>query len=414
MKGPIARATYRTTAVLGLRLIAQSGTLLVVARLLGPARFGAFAGVAALAVLLGALSNFGTHLVLLREVSIEQERRDGVLPYALGATLSCGALLLLLFSALTFTLLHHLGIDISSALCIGAAELILQPLLALSAAEHQARGHIAGSQLLTALPPILRLCAALLLWQYQPAEPLHAYAIGYLGASALALVIGIRSLEARWPHWSQFRLPRHTEWVGASGFAVLNISALGPNELDKILASRLMPLALAGVYAASARAASALVLPVMALMLAALPRLFRETGSARGALLLRAIFMSSATYGAAAATLLWLIAPAVEMLFGMKYQGTSLTMRWLTIAVPAMALRTAAGNALMAQSRPWVRNAYETFGVVTLALAACILVPDLPLAGMPLALACSEWSMAIIGWLVLKWFTHHRPFEDPA
>ncbi|MGH8403185.1 MAG: lipopolysaccharide biosynthesis protein, partial [Gammaproteobacteria bacterium] len=59
-KGPIARGTIRTGIVLGLRLLVQAGTLLLVARLLGPREYGAFAGVAALAVMLGTLATFGT------------------------------------------------------------------------------------------------------------------------------------------------------------------------------------------------------------------------------------------------------------------------------------------------------------------------------------------------------------------
>lgn len=69
LKGPIARATIRTSFVLVLRLIVQSGTLLLVARMLGQELFGAFAGMATLAVLMGAFSTFGTHLVLLGEAS---------------------------------------------------------------------------------------------------------------------------------------------------------------------------------------------------------------------------------------------------------------------------------------------------------------------------------------------------------
>lgn len=47
LNGPIARATIRTSFVLGLRLLVQAGTLLLVARMLGPADYGAFAAIAA-------------------------------------------------------------------------------------------------------------------------------------------------------------------------------------------------------------------------------------------------------------------------------------------------------------------------------------------------------------------------------
>ena len=54
LSGPIAQSTLKTTAVLGVRLFVQAGTLLIVARMLGPEQFGVFVGVAALAVMLGA------------------------------------------------------------------------------------------------------------------------------------------------------------------------------------------------------------------------------------------------------------------------------------------------------------------------------------------------------------------------
>lgn len=81
-RGPIARATIQTSFVLGLRLLVQAGTLLLVARMLEPFEFGAFAGIVALAVLLGTFSTFGTHLVLLGEMSKDPYQREHILSYA--------------------------------------------------------------------------------------------------------------------------------------------------------------------------------------------------------------------------------------------------------------------------------------------------------------------------------------------
>ena len=94
LNGPIARATIRTSFVLGLRLIVQAGTLLLVARMLGPEQFGAFAGVAALAMLLGVLASFGTTWILLSELTNSLKQRSPVLAYALPTTLICGIFLL--------------------------------------------------------------------------------------------------------------------------------------------------------------------------------------------------------------------------------------------------------------------------------------------------------------------------------
>ena len=178
MRGPIARATLRTSAVLGIRLLVQAGTLLIVARVLGPHDFGAFAGVAALAVMLGTLSNFGTHIELLAEVSREPQRHATVLPVALSTTLLCGSALFALYMLLATTLLGEAGIGIDVLIALGLAELILQPLLNLPGAEHQGHGRIATSQLLTTLPLAMRLLAAATVWLLHPLDPLRDYAIG--------------------------------------------------------------------------------------------------------------------------------------------------------------------------------------------------------------------------------------------
>lgn len=401
MKGPIARATLRTSAVLGLRLVVQAGTLLLVARLLGPEHFGVFAGITALAVLLGALSTFGTHLVLLRELSHSHERRDVVLPFALGATLLCGGILFLLYVGIASFGLRPAEVGLDVVLCIGLAELLLQPLLLQAGVEHQAQGRIAHSQLLVNMPIFLRLLVAYIVWIAHTAHPLEAYAWGYLGATALALSLGLHSLQTPWPALRYWRLPHHAEWRDASGFAVLNITALGPTELDKTLALRLLPLAAVGVYAAGARVIGAAVLPVIALLLAALPRLFREATQSHGARLLHWLFFISAGYGVIAAIGLWLAAPLVEWLFGAQYQGITEMLHWLAIAVPGMALRFAAGGALMTRGRPWLRAAFEMLGMCVLFLAAIVLTTNHPIHGLPLALACSEWIMATVGWLAV-------------
>jgi O-antigen/teichoic acid export membrane protein len=404
MRGPIARATLRTSAVLGVRLFVQAGTLLLVARMLGPHDFGAFAGVAALAVMLGTLSTFGTHIVLLAEVSRDPQRRAGVLPFALSTTLICGSLLFALYLLLATTLLGAAGIGTSVLVALGLAELILQPLLNLPGAEHQGHGRIATSQLLITLPLALRLLAAATVWLLHPVDPLRDYAFGYLGASALALLVATLSLRHPWPALRDWRLPRLAELRHAAGYAVLNLTATGPAELDKTLALKLLPLAAAGVYAAGARVIGALTLPVIAMMLAALPRLFREgqVDRTRSNRLLRWVFAATLGYSLLLAAALWIAAPLFDLLFGPRYHGLGDTIRWLTLAVPGMALRIAAGGALMALGKPWMRVGFELGGLVVLTAAAFVLAPRLALSGIPLALACSEWTMALLGWLLIS------------
>lgn len=402
-QGPIARGTLRTTGVLGLRLLVQAGTLLLVARMLGPQQFGAFAGVAALAVILGTLATFGTHLVLLGEVSKDPTRRASVLPYAIPITLLCGGALLLVYLLICTFVLDEAGVPLTVLLAIGITETVLQPLFILPAMEHLGRGRIARSQTLQTLPLALRLAAAAVVFLLAPADPLAAYGYSYLIGSLVALAVATASMPAPWPRVATWRMPTGAELRNASGYAALAATAVSPAELDKTLATKLLPLAASGLYAAGARVIGAATLPVIAMMLSALPRLFREGEGQPNhtARLLRWILAATLGYSIALAAVLWFIAPVFVWLFGPKYNGIQHTIHWLTLAVPGMALRVAAGNVLMALAKPWMRAGFEVLGLVVLIVVAVMLAPRFSNAGMPLALACSEWAMAIIGSVML-------------
>ncbi|RAO75554.1 lipopolysaccharide biosynthesis protein [Dyella jiangningensis] len=411
MKGAIARGTIRTTFILGLYTLVQAGTLLLVARMLGPYQFGAFAGVAALAALLGTISTFGTNIVLLGEVAKAPSRRGQILPYAIPITLLCGGALLAIYFATCLLALRAANVPWSMLLAIGVAELWLQPLFGLATYEHHGLGRVAGSQLLKTLPLALRLVAAAGIFLMRANNPLVAYSYIYPALSLLALVFAVRTLPSAWPSPRQWRLPSVAELREAAGYAAIAITASGPGELDKALATKLLPLSMAGVYSAGARVIVATTLPVNALMASAMPRLFRERldhPELTSRLLLR-IFGATLVYMLAITVILWSIAPVFEWLFGAKYHGLDHTLRWLCLAAPGLALRMTSGTILMALGKPWVRVGFEITGIVVLVIAAIAFTARFGAVGLPWALACSEWAMAIIGTaLILDYMTPSR------
>lgn len=397
IKGSVTRDTLRTSLVLGLRLVVQAGTLLLVARMLGAGQFGVFAGIAALAVLLGSLSTFGTHLVLLGEMSKKPQRRASVLVYAIPCTLLCGAGLLLIYGLICIKLFGIENMPVGVLLLIGITELLLQPLLALMVGEHHALGRIARSQLLQLLPMALRLTAAGLLLLLQTSQPLVNYTIGYLTASILALGVGALTLEAAWPSWRTWRRPTQSERIEALGYAASSITRVGPAELDKTLALHLLPHGAAGVYAAGARVIGGVFLPVTAMILAALPRLFRDANNTKGERLLVWMLGSALVYSVFLATLLWLSAPLFIYVFGADYDGINEVIQMLCLAVPGLALRLITGNALIAMGKPWLRAGFEVAGILMLTISAILLTAKIGATGIPLALVCAEWTMALIG-----------------
>lgn len=396
--GPVTKATFRTSGVLLLRLGIQATSLLVVARMLGPKEFGAFAGLAAAAVFLGALATFGTHTILLRGMSRDPHQRGAVLSRAIGTTLVTGALLLLAYLLLAQLTPAFQAASAATILAIGASELVLGPLLVLAATERQATGRIAQSQALLLLPLTLRLFCAIVILRLAPAEPLDIYVACHLSASAIALIIAITPRSWRWPPISTWRIVPRDEMSDSIGFALSAMSSRGPTEFDKVLAAQLLALPAAGAYAVASRAMGAAVLPVVAMMLSAIPRLFADAHAGRRTRLPAVIFIGGLAYGIAAGAVMWVAAPRITPLFGAGYQDVGDMLRWLSLAAPALGLRIAAANILMTATGPWHRMRVEALGIVILASIALLAIPAWGTGGMLIAAITSEWAMALDGW----------------
>ena len=314
-------------------------------------------------------------------------------------TLISGSVLFLLYLAAGQFWLANASVPLQVMACIGLAETLLLPLYLLPATEELALEKTARSQLLVIFPLTLRMAVAGIVMLLAPAQPLALFAWLYLATALLALVCMKVCKHDAWLQPKHWNLPNRAQLKHSIGYATLSLTAAGPSELDKMLAVKLLPLGVSGLYAAASRVIGAATLPVTALLLSALPRLFRQAGehSAQSQRLNRWIYLSVLIYGMALAGLLWFAAPAVQWLFGSKYQGMGDMLRWLCIAVPGLVLRLTVASILMTQDKPWLRAGFEVFGMATLAIAAFALYPMFGPKGMALALAASEWGMVLAG-----------------
>lgn len=401
MKGPIARGTMRTSAVFAGRLLVQAGTLIFLARWLGPHQFGLFAGAASLAALLGTLATFGMHTVLVRAAARDPEQAIDVWRYAVPSTLVFGMVLTAIYLVAAPLFLDRLRGEWLLLVALGSSELLLQPLCLLAVSDHLGRGSVAGSQVLALLPLACRLVGVLLLPSGAADHAFDLLAPVYFVASGIGVAASWGTLDRFGARLSGWRFPDRRHLSDAAGFALLGVTAVGPAELDKALSARFLPLSAAGLYAAGARIVGACTLPVIALTVAALPRLFRESAasaalSGQSARLQRWILAASAAYGLCLALLLAVVAPWLPDLFGPAYTGMDEVIRSLCWGIPALAVRMGGGLILMSLGTPWERAGVELSGLIVMAAVAVAQVPALNSAGLAWAVVASEWTMAMI------------------
>lgn len=403
MKELIAKDTALTSIVLGARLLIQTSTLLIVILLLGSEQFGTFAGIAAFAVILGTLSCFGTQILLLDRIANDHAHRNLILQFAVPVTTLTGTLLLGLFLIISPILFTLAGYDSGTVMflifLIGVSEVLLQPLYSLMVFEHHALGKIAFSQTLQLVPLMFRLSAISLIFVFGVDDPILGVAMGYLVSYLLAFLVGIWLLPEAWPSPRSWRLPTAAEFQSALGYAAVNFTRAGPGELDKTLAAVFLPNVTASLYNAGARVIGAITLPVTAMILSVLPRLFRQgnKNSAGTNSLVFKMYVIACVYGTLLSAIVWIAAPDLEMIFADDFRGIGEAVRWLCLIIPAMAARLVGGNLIMTLVNSWFRFGYECLGLCVLGFTSFILASEYGLHGMIAAAILAEWLTATLG-----------------
>ena len=361
------------------------------------------AAVMASAMLLGKLATFGTQYPLLRSTAQDSHTEASVLSYTIKTTLATSSILFSIFLPAAYCLIPtQLGFGIWPLLAIATAELLTAPLITLFAMAQVGRGRIASSQLIQTLPLGLRFLAATMLLATQSDQPLQLYAALYLGTSAITLTAMLSTKAANPPNIRTWRAPRLIELKEAAGFGVMDIVTAAPSEIDKAMAPYLLTPHLSGLYAVAGRTAGALTLPVSAMMLSALPRLFRAATPGRDNRLLRHTILFSFTYSLVLAMALWWLAPFISHLFGHSYASLTEIFRVFCLAVPAMALRVVANNTLVSLGQPLKRVLCELLGILVLIISASALSPYFGVLGLALSYVISQWTITASGFSIVS------------
>lgn len=398
MNQTLVQKSLLTTVVLALRLATQAATLVLLTRLFGPATYGHFAAAAALGAVLGTLPSLGSGYVLLRRSSGDINSAGYVWRYAWPLTFSLGLVLLVAYvSAGQWVADGQLGL--CTLLLIGAAELLVTPFTMLASLSLQAADRVPLSQLVQWAPLGLRVLAAAFCFARPVEHRLSTYVTLQMAASLAGALIGWlitrRHVPLQWrPRWVTT-----SELKDGSSYAAMLLIAANPTELDKIAAVRQVGATDAGIYVAGSRMMGALVMPVLAMLLAAQPRLFRharesDPGAPR---LIRTLFALALGWGMASGALLAIASPWLPWIFGAAFSRTAQLVPWMALSAPLLALRLCAGSVLIALGHPLERAAFELCGIVLLVVGMLVLTPWLGVYGLVAAVICSEAAMCAIG-----------------
>lgn len=401
--GKLARSSIATIGILGMRMLTQAATLILVTRLLGPSLYGDYMAAASLAVVAGLVPNLGSGYVLMARAASEGHSAVETWRYGWPLSICIGTVLCLCFPFLAHVFTRG-TLSFGDLFLIGLAELLVTPLTQLLGFVLQARDRVPQGQFLLWLPLFLRAIAAAACLLVVKSSSIHLFialqALGAVAGLAAALTMTLRVVQLSWTP----RPPTRIELRSGTAYAAMHVVAANPTELDKMTSPLLLGDHAAGIYSASSRVMNAVVTPMLGILLASQPRLFRHGSapSAEGRRLIRTLGYLGFAWGVISAVGMAVAAPVLPYLLGQSFADAAFTLPWIALAAPFVSLRMAAGTILVALGKPLQRLRFELSGIV---LLGCLLTAGahlLGLRGMALGLACAEACMATYGWLLVR------------
>lgn len=388
--GRIARNTAHASIWNLARIGLQAVSLILTARVLGAAGYGALAGSVALFMTFGQLSGLGSGVALVRHMA-----RGGELYGRFAVTeriyLLSGLVLLSLVLPLAIILLGSV-VPPAALASFAIAEILIAPALSPLAYRYQAQERMFLSSAIGTLAPMARL-AAIASAAFLNLHDIASFAQLYL--TWLVPTVAF-TLYATWPRGDNSTTCNTRQAIREGlPYAISGVALTAGSELDKTVLLRLAGEAVTGPYAAAYRIASAATLPVNALILATVPRLFRASSASNTRL--AAIMLATVLgYAGIAAAALWLLAPFAPWLLGKGFDKAAPLLRALCIIIVTGSLRQYITALLTTRDLQASRNVIEISGVCISLVALFALVPILGTSGAVLAVAISD-TVIILG-----------------
>lgn len=387
---------------LGTRAAIQAGYLILLSRWMGAQGYGLFAGSVAVVIIIALVSGWGISIVATQRVAREPGRAHALWATAIVQVAVSGFLLIVvLMLGSSFALMER--VNIHSMLLLGVAELIALPLVQVVTSFCMALDRGASAAVSMCLVPAFRLLAMLCAVVAGVAgTPAHVAFLHFAG-SIVGMLCGIfliaRIVGA--PAWRN-RLPLWNATTEGTRYAIGALVGTSYQEVDKVLLLQILGATVVGTYAAAFRVMSVFVLPIAALMGAALPRLFAAHGTSNYSRLLRMVALAAIGYAVAASVGAMLVSPFMPLVFGSGYVVSTRYLLMLSPWAVVFALHQSAAVGLTSTDRQGARVVVESLGLAIVVGVNLGLLRTLGAAASVSALLIAEIFMAVGCWLVMR------------
>lgn len=394
--GTLGRNTIWMFMGHGMGILIKAGYFIIIARILGPGQYGAFAGVVALVAILAPFATFGSGSLLVKNVSRDRSLFRQYWGNCLLLTFTSGSLLALLALGLSSIILSH-RVPLMLVLLVSLADLLFARMVDVSVQAFQALEMVAHMARLNVVAGTFRLLGAVIVGVAVSHPTAVVWGIVYVGSSSIGAIWGLTwvSRLLGMPSLAIWRIA--PEFAEGCYFSVSQSAQSIYNDIDKTMLTRLGSLDAVGIYAAAYRLIDAGFIPIRSLLYAAYPRFFQHgaTGISGSTRYARRLLPRSGGYGLLACTALMVFAPVVPKFLGKEYLTTVEAVRWLAPIIFFRSIHYFLADSLTGAGHQGKRTAMQA-GVALLNVALNLwLIPLYSWRGAAWASLASDGSLMV-------------------
>jgi O-antigen/teichoic acid export membrane protein len=269
----LARDTSHLAVGQSLRLIIQAAYFVLIARVLGPEKYGAFVAVVATAGILTPFSGLGTNNLFVKNVRSGKRAARLCWGNGLAATLVSGTAFSALVFAANYLFRLRLPFYVIAAVCV--SDLLLLRVIELASFGFGAVDRMTENAIQNVMGSFPRLIAIIVLSLLWRPVTLEKWAFAYVLATSVSTLYAWYRAHSTWgaPKFDWFTLREDV----AEGiyFSIATSAATIYNDIDKVMLAK-VSFGAAGIYAAAYRIVDVSMTPIRALMSAAYPHFFRR------------------------------------------------------------------------------------------------------------------------------------------
>lgn len=362
-------------------------------------------GVAGLATTIAGLVGIGIGLLMYQTVSVDASQFDARWRQVLLSYVVSGVVLALVFAMLASMMFS--SIDARVIIALGLSEVLSFPIVGAAAFAFAAHERMGWAAALPACAAMVRMVMAAVYFALAADPSIQRYVEVHAISSILTSVFALLAVRVLLrPGPGKVALSAADIKAGA-GYSGIWFTGNALASWDKALALRFGGSEVAGLYAIAYRVAAVLAVPVDSLVMAAMPRLFRQgSGEIQHPRLVALLCGLIAAYGSVIGLALFAFAHYLPVLLGEDFAPAVHALSWLGLFVPLYGLRQLGGQLMLARNQKRMRFLIEICGLMLMSALSFLLIPRMGLEGAVVSILAIESGLMAVIWLVLRKNVH--------